>query len=118
MHILFSATLAIIILGTGQVNAADNLAGGGAFGATCTDDSNGKTCSCTPPSTSPDCAKLLDNCANTVVDVDPWTDDLGHEHSNQRIPDVTCTATKCECAWIGKTSGGLPKPALIYSNKH
>jgi len=115
IHILFLTALVLILLSTGYVNAGDNFVGGSSFGATCNDTIDGKTCSCTPPKTSSDCAKLLDNCQNTTVKVPTWTDDLGHEHHYQRVPDVTCTATKCECAWTENKSGGLTQPAMIQN---
>ena len=107
-----SVTFMILLISLGYVNAGDNFVGSSSFGATCTDEGNTKTCSCTPPKTSSDCAKLLDNCKNTAVKVDPWKDDLGHEHSHQWVPDVRCTATKCVCDWIEKTSNRLPTQTM------
>ncbi len=107
-----SATFMMLLISPGYVNAGDNFVGSSSFGvATCTFGKT-KTCSCTPPETSSDCAKLLDSCKKKTVKVAPWRDDLGHEHRHQVVPDVSCTATKCVCDGIAKTSNRLPTQTM------
>ena len=102
----------------GQVNAAVGNVGGVSLGITCTDEGDKPTCTCKPPITSGDCAKLLKYCERTVIDVEPWEDAWGHPHDQQIVPKADCTATECSCDWVKKTSAEPSTSALDQNQQN